>query len=58
MAVRNLKPVTPGQRGKIAGTFDDISKATPEKSLIKGKVRSGGRNNSGKNDHEIHRWWS
>ncbi len=48
MAVRKLKPVTPGQRGKIAGTFDGISKATPEKSLVKGLRKSGGRNNSGK----------
>jgi len=48
MAVRKLKPVTPGQRGKIAGSFDELSKSSPEKSLIKGKSKSGGRNGSGK----------
>lgn len=48
MAVRKFKPVTPGQRGKVAGTFDEISQATPEKSLVKGLMKSGGRNNSGK----------
>jgi len=48
MAVRKLKPVTPGQRGKIAGSFEDVSKTSPEKSLVKGLMKSGGRNNTGK----------
>jgi large subunit ribosomal protein L2 len=48
MAVRKLKPVTPGQRFKVASTFETITAAKPEKSLTKGKGRSGGRNNSGK----------
>jgi large subunit ribosomal protein L2 len=48
MAVRKLKPVTPGQRFKIASTFDSVTGAKPEKSLTKGKTKSGGRNNSGK----------
>jgi large subunit ribosomal protein L2 len=34
MAVRKLKPVTPGQRHKIIGVFDDITTSTPEKSLL------------------------
>ena len=33
MAVRKLKPVTPGQRHKIIGTFEDITASVPEKSL-------------------------
>lgn len=48
MAVRKLNPVTPGQRFKIAGTFEGISTSKPEKALTKGKSKSGGRNNSGK----------
>ncbi|MBN2347907.1 MAG: 50S ribosomal protein L2 [Bacteroidales bacterium] len=48
MAVRKLKPVTPGQRHKIIGTFEEITKASPEKSLLKPIKRSGGRNNNGK----------
>lgn len=48
MAVRKLKPVTPGQRHKIIGTFDEITKSTPEKSLLKPLKKSGGRNSSGK----------
>lgn len=48
MAVRKLKPVTPGQRHKIIGAFDTITTDTPEKSLLKPIKKSGGRNNSGK----------
>ena len=48
MGVRKFKPVTPGQRHKILGTFDDITKSVPEKSLTVGLRKSGGRNNQGK----------
>jgi large subunit ribosomal protein L2 len=48
MAVRNLKPVTPGQRHKIIGTFDEITASKPEKSLLAPIKKSGGRNNTGK----------
>lgn len=48
MAVRKLKPTTPGQRHKIIGTFEDITASVPEKSLVVGKRTTGGRNNTGK----------
>ncbi|WP_429412815.1 50S ribosomal protein L2 [Roseimarinus sediminis] len=48
MAVRKLKPVTPGQRHKIIGAFDTITESTPEKSLLEPIKKSGGRNNSGR----------
>jgi large subunit ribosomal protein L2 len=48
MAVRKLKPVTPGQRHKVIGVFDDITTSTPEKSLIRPLKKSGGRNNQGR----------
>ncbi|PLX13499.1 MAG: 50S ribosomal protein L2 [Marinilabiliales bacterium] len=48
MAVRKLKPVTPGQRHKIIGAFDSVTKGTPEKSLLAPMKRSGGRNNDGR----------
>jgi large subunit ribosomal protein L2 len=48
MAVRKLKPITPGQRHKIIGAFDSVTASTPEKSLVKGISKSGGRNNTGK----------
>jgi large subunit ribosomal protein L2 len=48
MAVRKLKPVTPGQRHKIIGAFDTITASTPEKSLLEPLRKSGGRNNQGR----------
>ena len=47
MAVRKLRPVTPGQRHKIIGTFEEITASVPEKSLVYGKRATGGRNNQG-----------
>ena len=48
MAVRKLKPVTPGQRHKIIGAFDTVTTDTPEKSLLQPIKKTGGRNNTGK----------
>ncbi|WP_321371723.1 50S ribosomal protein L2 [uncultured Draconibacterium sp.] len=48
MAVRKLKPVTPGQRHKVIGAFDTITASTPEKSLLEPIKKSGGRNNQGR----------
>ncbi len=48
MALRKFKPVTPGTRHKVIGTFDDITSTSPEKSLLVPLKSTGGRNNSGK----------
>ena len=48
MALRKFKPTTPSQRFKVISAFDDITTSTPEKSLVVGKKKSGGRNNRGK----------
>ncbi|MCK5775387.1 MAG: 50S ribosomal protein L2 [Bacteroidales bacterium] len=48
MTARKLKPVTPGQRHKVVSDFNAVTASTPEKSLIRPKKRSGGRNASGK----------
>ena len=48
MAVRKFKPTTPGQRHKVIGAFTEITASAPEKSLVTGKGKSGGRNNTGK----------
>ena len=48
MAVRKLKPVTPGQRFRVTNKFDTVTKDKPEKSLLVPLKKSGGRNNSGK----------
>lgn len=48
MALKKLKPTTPGQRFKVVSTFEEITTNKPEKSLVYGKKKSGGRNNEGK----------
>ncbi|MDD2512336.1 MAG: 50S ribosomal protein L2 [Proteiniphilum sp.] len=48
MAIRKLKPTTPGQRHKIIGSFESITASVPEKSLVVGKSATGGRNHQGK----------
>lgn len=48
MALKKLKPTTPGQRFKSISTFEEITCSTPEKSLLKTIKKSGGRNNQGK----------
>ncbi len=47
MAIRNLRPMTPATRFYSVPTFEEITKTKPEKSLVKGKKSSGGRNNFG-----------
>ncbi len=44
MAVKKYKPVTPGQRGMTGYTFEEITKTTPERSLIIPLRKRGGRN--------------
>jgi large subunit ribosomal protein L2 len=48
MAVRKIKPVTPGQRHKIISAFDTLTGTLPEKSLLRPLKKSGGRNVNGK----------
>jgi large subunit ribosomal protein L2 len=48
MALKKLRPLTPGQRFRIAPDFSELSKSKPEKSLLLPIKRSGGRNNTGK----------
>ncbi len=48
MAIRKLKPMTPGQRHKVIGSFETITSSAPEKSLVKGIHKSGGRNKTGR----------
>jgi large subunit ribosomal protein L2 len=48
MAVKSYKPTSPGRRGMSGATFDEITKSTPEPSLIRSRHRSGGRNAHGR----------
>src|SRR5207247_3442368 len=46
MAVRKYKPTTPGRRGASVSSFDELTRSTPEKSLV-----AKGRNKAGRNTH-------
>ncbi len=48
MAVKKYKPTTPGQRGMTGYLFEEISKSTPERSLIISPRRHGGRDTTGR----------
>ncbi len=48
MAVKKYKPTTPGQRDMTGYTFEEITKSTPERSLIIPLRKKGGRNAQGR----------
>ena len=48
MSVRKLKPRSPGVRFRTISGFEEITKSTPEKSLLNALARKGGRNNRGR----------
>jgi large subunit ribosomal protein L2 len=48
MAVRKYKPTTPGRRGGSVSSFDEITRATPEKSLVVKGRKKAGRNVHGR----------
>jgi large subunit ribosomal protein L2 len=48
MAVKKYKPVTPGTRGMTGYTFEEVTKSTPERSLLVPLRKSGGRNAHGR----------
>ena len=48
MAIKSYKPTTNGRRGMTTLVNEEITKSTPEKSLVTTIKKSGGRNNQGK----------
>jgi len=48
MSVKVYKPVTPGQRHRTGYTFEEITKTTPEKSLLVSRSKKSGRNMYGR----------
>src|SRR5919204_1219224 len=48
MAIRKQKPTSPARRFATWLTNDEITRSEPEKSLVKGSNRSGGRNAHGR----------
>jgi large subunit ribosomal protein L2 len=47
MSIRQFRPITAGTRFKSVSGFDEITRGTPEKSLVEALPKSGGRNNQG-----------
>jgi large subunit ribosomal protein L2 len=48
MAIRSRKPTSPGRRFQTSSDFAEITKATPERTLLGTKSRTGGRNAYGR----------
>ncbi|HEX6899647.1 MAG TPA: 50S ribosomal protein L2 [Thermoanaerobaculia bacterium] len=53
MPTKQRKPINASSRFQTYLTFEEITRDTPEKSLTKGKVKTGGRNNRG----QLTSWW-
>jgi large subunit ribosomal protein L2 len=47
MSIRQFRPMTAGTRFRSVSGFDEITRSTPEKSLLEPLTKSGGRNNLG-----------
>ena len=48
MGIRKFRPYTPSRRHMTSSTFEEITKASPEKSLLVTLKKNSGRNNQGK----------
>ncbi|MFW6598868.1 50S ribosomal protein L2 [Propionibacteriaceae bacterium Y2011] len=48
MGIRKYKPTTPGRRGSSVADFVEVTRSTPEKSLLVPSKKTGGRNNTGR----------
>ncbi|MBN2645266.1 MAG: 50S ribosomal protein L2 [Desulfuromonadaceae bacterium] len=48
MAIKKFKPTSPGRRHMTASAFEEVTTATPEKSLLEPLKKSGGRNSYGR----------
>jgi len=48
MGIRKYKPTSPARRFMSVSTFEEITKTTPERSLLDKVSKSGGRNNAGR----------
>lgn len=48
MGIRKYKPTTPGRRGASVADFVEVTRSTPEKSLVRPLHSKGGRNNAGR----------
>jgi large subunit ribosomal protein L2 len=53
MPIKQRKPINSSSRFQTHLTFEEITRAEPEKALTKGKSKTGGRNNRG----QLTSWW-
>ena len=48
MGMKSFKPYTPSRRNMTVSTFEEVTKKTPEKSLLATKKKNAGRNSYGR----------
>ncbi len=48
MAVKKVKPTSPGRRFQVYSSFEEVTRSKPEKSLVRAASKSGGRNVHGR----------
>ena len=48
MALKKYRPTTPSRRTMVLGAFDEVTRTTPEKSLLRPKKSKAGRNSAGR----------
>ncbi|VEN74801.1 50S ribosomal subunit protein L2 [Candidatus Desulfarcum epimagneticum] len=48
MALKRVKPTSPGRRFQVYSTFEEITRTKPEKSLVRALRKKGGRNSNGR----------
>ena len=48
MGLKRFKPITPGMRGLVRPDFSEITRDTPERSLVRPLKKTGGRNSQGR----------
>ncbi|MGB5159029.1 large ribosomal subunit protein uL2 [Desulfobacterium sp. N47] len=48
MAVKKVKPTSPGRRFQVYSSFEEVTRPKPEKSLVRAASKSGGRNVHGR----------
>ena len=57
MGIKTYNPYTPSRRNMTGSDFSEITKTTPEKSLLVSLQKNAGRNNQGKITVRHQRWW-
>ena len=56
MGIKTYNPYTPSRRNMTGSDFSEITKTTPEKSLVVSLKKNAGRNNQGKIGRRPFRW--